>query len=325
MDYYIIRKIRKTSKKGKFIMEKKILLAVDGSIHSKNAVGYAAGISSLVKNLSYTLFNVQPTISQYIIDDAKKNARVSAELSKIKKKNAEKAQIILEKHKTQMTSLGIKEQYIDMVTRPKMVGTAKDILEYARQGLYDAIVIGRRGHTLFKEVFMDCTTCNLLEHARNIPVWVVDGKVEPSKILLAADGSESSIHAVDHLSFIVGHNPDARITLFHVVPDSISMGSYAVDGFLEEFLAKKDRQNIKDFHARVHRMFKEAGISEDRIEIKEVRRSGNAGKAILEEAETGDYGTVVVGRRGDNRSFFMGSVSKYVLNRTEGRALWVVS
>lgn len=306
-------------------MKKKILLAVDDSIHSKNAVKYAARISSLANNLSYTLFNVQPTISQYILDDAKKDARVSAELSKIKRKNAEEAQSVLEKYKTQMINLGIKEKHVDTVTRPKIEGRAKDVLEYGRKGLYDAIVVGRRGQSLFKEVFMDCTTCNLLEHARDTPVWVVDGDVTPSKILLAADGSESSIRAVDHLSFIVGHNPDVRITLFHVVPDSISMGSYALDGFLEEFLVEKDRQKIKDFHDRVRGMFKKAGIPEDRIEIKEVQRTGNAGKAILEEAETGDYGTVVVGRRGDNRSFFMGSVSKYVLNRAEGRALWVVS
>ncbi len=150
---------------------------------------------------------------------------------------------------------------------------------------------------------MDCTTCNLLEHARDIPAWVVDGDVASSMILLAGDGSESSIRAVDHLSLVVGHNPDVRITLFHVGPASISMGSYAVDGFLEEFLVGKNRQNIKAFHDRVHRMFKEAGISEDRIEIKEVERSGNAGKVILEEAKIGDYGMVVMDRRGDNRAF----------------------
>ena len=70
---------------------------------------------------------------------------------------------------------------------------------------------------------------------------------------------------------------------------------------------------------------KKPGISEDRIEIKEVERSGNAGKVILEEAEIGDYGMVVMDRRGDNRAFSMGSVSKHVLNQAEGRALSVVT
>ena len=100
------------------------------------------------------------------------------------------------------------------------------------------------------------------------------------------------------------------LTLLHVGPASMSMGSYAVDGFLKECLVGKDRQNIKDFHDRVQRMFNEAGISEDRIEIKEVEHSVNAGKVILEEAEIGDYGMVVTDRRGDNWSFSMSSVSR---------------
>ena len=33
----------------------------------------------------------------------------------------------------------------------------------------------------------------------------------------------------------------------------------------------------------------------------------------------------IIGRSGMNRSFFMGSVSRYVINRTMNRALWVVS
>ena len=40
-------------------MEKKILLAVDDSIHSKHAVQYAVMMSSVVKELTYTLFNIK--------------------------------------------------------------------------------------------------------------------------------------------------------------------------------------------------------------------------------------------------------------------------
>jgi len=41
-------------------MEKKILLAVDDSRHSRNTIHYAVNVSSFVKNLHYVLFNVQP-------------------------------------------------------------------------------------------------------------------------------------------------------------------------------------------------------------------------------------------------------------------------
>jgi hypothetical protein len=43
-------------------MVKKILLAVDDSIHSRHAVQYAVRMSSVVKDVTWTLFHVQPTI-----------------------------------------------------------------------------------------------------------------------------------------------------------------------------------------------------------------------------------------------------------------------
>ena len=51
-------------------MDKKILLAVDDSLHSKEAVKYAVAISSTVKDLHYVLFHVQPVISHYLLDEA---------------------------------------------------------------------------------------------------------------------------------------------------------------------------------------------------------------------------------------------------------------
>ncbi len=59
-------------------MKKKILLAVDGSNHSKNAVKYACKISLLVKGLSYTLFNVQPPVSWYVREEAPQDAKALA-------------------------------------------------------------------------------------------------------------------------------------------------------------------------------------------------------------------------------------------------------
>ena len=87
-------------------MDKKILLAVDGSVHSTNAVKYAARISAIVSNLTYTLLHVQPTLSQYLLDEAKTDLKARAELKKIIQKNTELAQEVLEKHKAKMVRMG---------------------------------------------------------------------------------------------------------------------------------------------------------------------------------------------------------------------------
>ncbi len=55
------------------------------------------------------------------------------------------------------------------------------------------------------------------------------------------------------------------------------------------------------------------------------KRTMDLGKAILDEAKKGKYGTVVIGRRGVDRAFFMGSVSRHVLDKISERAVWVVS
>ena len=47
-------------------------------------------------------------------------------------------------------------------------------------------------------------------------------------------------------------------------------------------------------------------------------------KAVLDEFQQGNFGTLVVGRRGMNKKFFTGSVSGYLMNEFSEGALWVV-
>ncbi len=123
----------------------KIMIAVDDSLHSKNAVRYAARISVWVKNMSYVLFHVQPMLSQYLEDEARTNFKSRNQLNQIKAKNIEASHRLLEQYKSQMVQTGIEESQIQIVTQPKNLGIAKDIIEYALKGRYDALVLGRRG------------------------------------------------------------------------------------------------------------------------------------------------------------------------------------
>ncbi len=310
-------------------MEKKILLAVNDSIHSRHAVQYAARMSSVVKGLTYTLFHVQPTISQFLLDEAKTNFKARDKLKRVVRKNAEDAEGMLEAFKAKIIRMGISETSINTATQQKALGIAKDILDHSERGLYDAIVVGRRGLSRAQKAFMGSTTAKLVAHSRVIPVWVVDGNVTSTRIMVAVDGSESSLAAVDHLCFLVGENPKITVTLFHVVP---RLGDYCgidflddgTEEFTEEFIKQGARQRLDRFYAHAQRIFREAGLQENQIQIKVTKRILNVGKAILDEAKKGDYGTVVVGRRGISAAFFMGSVSRYVLDKISNRTVWLV-
>ena len=175
---------------------------------------------------------------------------------------------------------------------------------------------------------MGSVTAKLIEHSTVIPVWVVDGDVMSTEFMVAVDGSESSLGAVDHLCFMVGENPKIKVTLFHVKPRlrdycMIDFGEKKVD--IEQVIAQGDKRSIDHFYAHAQERFREADIQEKQIAIKVAKCTVNVGKAIVDETKKGNYGTVVIGRRGVSKAYFMGSVSRYVIDRTRDRALWLVS
>jgi nucleotide-binding universal stress UspA family protein len=309
-------------------MSKKFLIAVDDSIHSKNAIKYACNISASLKETNFTLFHVQPMISQYLVDEAKNDLAAEAELKRIINKNTEAGESLLQKYKDEMIRLGVAEQDIDIITLPRSLGLAKDILKYSSSEIYDAIIIGRRGLSGLQEAIMGSVSANVVEHSKSTPVWLIGGEVVSQKVMFAVDGSENSLKALDHLAFMMGDNPDARILFFHVQP---KLSDYCPIDFemtdtdqLEDMIVKGDKKCIDQFFAHAHKKLKNAGFDENQIEVKVSDTLLNPGKAIIEEAKNGDYGTIVIGRRGINKSFFTGSVSRYVINQMSDNALWIV-
>lgn len=308
-------------------MRKKVLVSVDDSRHSKNAVQYAVQTSGFVPDLHYVLFHVQPMISLFLRDEAKKSIKTKIELEKLQKKNNELAHRLLGDIQNEMVRQGISEERIEIATRQRKLGLAKDILEYSQENRYDAIVIGRRGLSRLQEMLMESASTNIIEHSQVTPVWMIDGVVTGGKLMAAVDGSEASLRAIDHLCFMLSGNPETEVTLFHVTSrarDSCEVDfSEDPDETLEDIVVKGDNACIDSFYAHALQKFKNSGLSGDRIETITVK-GGNTGKLVLDHADKGGYSTVVIGRRGIEKAFFMGRVSRYIINRASDRAIWLV-
>ena len=309
-------------------MKKKLLVAVDDSIHSKNAIRYACHMFKTVKDLNFTLFHVQPMISQYLIEEAERDSASKSALKEMIDKNTQAGQKLLEKCKGQMINSGVDERYIEVITLPRMMGLAKDILKYSYSDIFDAIIIGRRGLSGLQETIMGSVSSNVIEHSEKTPVWLVDGEVESSKIMFAVDGSENSLKAVDHIAFMMGNHPDIRILFFHVQPkisDFCPVDFESTTGDrIEEIILRSDKKCVDQFFAHAMKKLKSAGFEDNQIDVKVSEAVFNPGKAIMNEAHKGNYGTIVMGRRGINKTFFMGSVSRYVINQISNQALWIV-
>ena len=320
--------IDQDDEKGTFVMNKNILIAVDDSIHSNSAIRYAGNMAAKLENAYLTLFHVQPMISQFLLDEAEKDLKSRAELEKVIAKNTEAGRELLENAKELLIRKGIDDHFINIDTRPRKLGVAKDVLGFSHRGDYDAILMGRRGLSGYQAAFMGSVSANVIENSKSTPVWLIDGKVDSSKILFAVDGSENSLRAVDHLALMIGNHPDANVLFFHVQPkarDFCPVDFEDTDSDrIEEIILQGNKNCIDQFFAHALKRLKGAGFDDNQIEVKVSNTFFNPGKAIISEAKEGDFGTVIVGRRGFNRAFYTGSVSRYVTNRISDRALWIV-
>ena len=309
-------------------MQKKILLAVDNSSHSRSAIDYAAQMNQLIPELGFTLLHVQPPISQFLLDEAKRDAQAQIELKKIAARNAEASESLLKSLKEVMLRAGVAEASVELSAQPRHQGVAKEILDVAEKGLFDAILVGRRGIGALQKLFMGSVSAHLIENSPLIPVWMVDGNVFSTRVMAAVDGSESALRAVDHLAFMLSGNPEVKIRFLHVAPRfkdvcEVDFDAKPGDG-LEALVAQGDRRCMDDFFSAALAKLSAAGIREGQIETQTATPFVSVGETILKAAREGRVGTLVMGRRGTNQSFFGGKVSYYVSQKLSDAALWLV-
>lgn len=308
-------------------MEKKILIAVDGGIHSRKAIEYSIDMCSLIKDMHYVLLNIHPKISDFLLKESKMDAKAGSAIKEVAQKNKQNSIKILNESMEVMVKLGVDEKLIEKVSQPVIKGTAKGILDYAKQTLCDAIVVGDRGKSKLAEAFTGSIANNVLEHTDTTPVWAVGGTIKTQKVMLAVDGSESALKAVDHAAFMLTGNTEVKITLIHVTPKLRDYCTIEFDEngeMIEDVITSGDKKCVDSFYTHAQKKFVDAGLNESQIEIKEVESKLSIGKTIVESAQKEGCGTLVVGRRGANDSFFMGKVSRYILTNAKDCAVWLV-
>ena len=98
------------------IMKKRILVAVGDCIYSKHAVKYAATISAAAKDVTYTLFNVQPLVPRIFSAAAERDPNVKAEVDTLIRENTRTARCVVEELKDLMVREGIAQKRIEVVS-----------------------------------------------------------------------------------------------------------------------------------------------------------------------------------------------------------------
>jgi len=113
------------------------------------------------------------------------------------------------------------------------------------------------------------------------------------------------------------------ITKLAVVPMDGSKDAFKALAYIQTVYPADHKPNLE----KARDMLIQAGISNDKIDIKVVDGGRRLAKILLDEAQKCKAGTIVLGRRGitDTKDYVTGSVTRKILNQAENLAVWVVS
>lgn len=315
--------------------QKRILIAVDGSSHSIDALNYVAFQSRGLKT-EVRLLYVFPMASDELVCQINVNGEfkqaIQEKYNEFNRECERMARDSIDRAKNVLIELGMAPELINGVPQMWQSGIARDILKEARKD-YDAVVVGRRGISRIEALLLGSVSAKIVQGSDKTPVWVVGNKppshTGPPEMLVAVDMSENSRKAVDYCAeFAAGTS--ARVTLCHVVRRLISGASTPSMERAGEEIEKQLHERMKDQIEQMLLTYRgilvTAGVAPDRIAT--VCKTGCYSRAaeLLDVARQGGVDTVVLGRRGISavREFFMGRVTSKVLNGADDLSVWIV-
>ena len=157
-------------------------------------------------------------------------------------------------------------------------------------------------------------------------------------VLIAVDGSRNSRRAVEYAGRVFAPNPEARLVLFQILPAISRMNLdkeeiKTIDSRKAErpdlaglYWRAEDEEEMNKFFGEARDLLVKAGVQPDQIKSKFGVKKAEIADGILEEAELGNYDTLILGRRGVSRvrEVLSGSVSTKVVREARGCAVVVV-
>lgn len=201
---------------------------------------------------------------------------------------------------------------------------AESIINFSKENMFDAVVVGRRGLSKIATYILGGVTQKLVVSSP-IPIWLVRGENWNKKVLVCLDLGEVGLKLVDYVSFIFAHHKDANLTFLHVFYPFSDLKHF--EGDIEKLVELTKNEEYREFFTKIRSSIIENEMPLERIKF--IFKRGFLGPAgeIIRTAKKGNYTTLVVGRRGrgKTREFLLGSVSQKIISYFEDRAIWVVN
>lgn len=304
--------------------KKKYLLAVDGSEESTATVDYVANMM-FPSESEVVLYHVFSRIPETYWD-FEQNPETDVWMKKLKDQEEAHEKSVkgfMNDARQTLLNSDFREQLVAVEVHDRVRGLARDILDEAQKG-YHAVVMGRTG-TGRPGLAVGSVTTKVLSSLPNLHMCVVSGKPSGDKVLVALDGSEGSMRAIDYLCTLRGS--DAReVVLLHAMRH-IGFTSTQPLKEIEKQVWEDAKKAIDPVMEEAKKRLVAAGIAESKIECKILTGVESRAGALIEEAKNAKCGSIFVGRTGVSQAedFNIGRVSNKVIHQAQDMAVWVIA
>lgn len=309
---------------------RRILLAVDGSDQALEAVRYVGGMIP-PSGTQIVLFHVGTEYPE-VFWDMDRNPLYRSKMPKVMEWLADHQLTIgefKEKAIKILTDAGFSQEGVIVKTQAKKTSLVRDIVQESYQG-YSAVVLGRTGTSRLKDLLVGSIAAKLVRKIKHIPTIIVGGRPASRRILIALDKTIEAMRGVNSVGVLSGTR-ERDVTLCHILrlPGMFRISSgMLVPTEREQDWIEYSKNKFKLCMDEATRRLAESGIAASRISRKYLSVKGNPVPLLVEEAQSGEYGTIVVGQREVitfAEEYIMGRFSQKVLNLAESMAVWVVS
>ena len=217
----------------------------------------------------------------------------------------------LEKARVMLADSKMSVDQIVTKTFAEQFGKVADILNEASEGLYDAIVLGKRAsytlQSLFERPGDETAKALICGKALTTPLWICPAPEEGRKnVLVCVDGSKNALRAVDHVGYILEKQAQHSITLFNAKSGT-----------------SRDAEVIfKEAIDELH----EHGIGDDRIHTA-TSWGLSIPATIMSYAEKGGFAAIAFGLHGVKEGLlksinFAGGTAGKLIEKTNKISLW---
>ena len=305
-------------------IEQKILLGVDGSEAAMQAVTAAGTLMQFRNSSRITLFYGAP--DPHLSSLTKLLRLTPAAVEEYQRVLSLQEHRVLERAEKVLLDMGYEAERVTIRGEGKCHDPAGRMLQLATSEGFEVIALARSSAPRLKRVLMGSVTSRLIHLADEKALWVIDPPIASPNVLVALVGAPISRRVTEHVIRYFSHLTESKFTFFHVVPplppqywDNTRILTEQEQKELELHIARW----TKEYADRVRKIADEgkerlvkAGVHEENVTFKTQAVQVGMARDILAELVRGNYGILVVGRKGSRETspFRLGSKTNKLLD-----------